>query len=321
MLHPLVGRNASNLSEQKYHTRLERDAFYMADHAVGGINIPSAMTYLEMARAAGELAGEQPISAMDDLHWKAPFAFSEGQEAQILFGIPKGDRVGFTINALRDDQPSVEAVSGTLIFGEPQDLETLDLDTIRTRLGEPVSGEAFYKNLEDSHLKYGASLKTLRSLQTGDNEVLAQLSLDGDDSARVFTLHPALLEGAFQAAYGLTHTLKAQDTWLPVALGRLTCYGPVTGNCLAYIHNMETVVRSGKEQQVFDLMISDEDGNVLAAARKLQLEALPADQVPEKPELILWSGTWAPEPFKEKMEWSLTVTSCSSIQTTNYAEC
>src|SRR5438552_1171580 len=60
-IHPLVQRNTSDLSEQRYSTTLTGEEFFLADHQVewkgqGGAKVLPGVAYLEMARAAMEQA-------------------------------------------------------------------------------------------------------------------------------------------------------------------------------------------------------------------------------------------------------------------------
>ncbi|WP_155985327.1 ketoacyl-synthetase C-terminal extension domain-containing protein, partial [Paenibacillus maysiensis] len=56
-LHPLLHRNTSDFSEQRYSTSLTGQEFFLADHVVKGQRVLPGVAYLEMARAAVELAG------------------------------------------------------------------------------------------------------------------------------------------------------------------------------------------------------------------------------------------------------------------------
>ncbi len=61
-LHPLLHRNTSDLLEQKFSTILNGDEFFLADHIVRNKRVLPGAAYLEMARAAAELAAA-PLAA------------------------------------------------------------------------------------------------------------------------------------------------------------------------------------------------------------------------------------------------------------------
>ena len=61
VLHPMLHRNVSDLSEQRYESRFNGEEFYLADHQVSGmgesaVSVLPGVAYLEMARAALEQA-------------------------------------------------------------------------------------------------------------------------------------------------------------------------------------------------------------------------------------------------------------------------
>ena len=52
LLHPLVHENTSDLSGQRFRTRLSGEEFFLSDHVVQGRRVLPGVAYLEMARAA-----------------------------------------------------------------------------------------------------------------------------------------------------------------------------------------------------------------------------------------------------------------------------
>src|SRR5438552_2203631 len=51
-LHPLVHRNTSDLSEQRFSTRFSGQEFFLADHRVHGERVLPGAVHLELVRAA-----------------------------------------------------------------------------------------------------------------------------------------------------------------------------------------------------------------------------------------------------------------------------
>src|SRR5690606_31727871 len=79
-IHPLVQRNVSDLSEQRYGTSLTGDEFFLADHRVvvegKAQSVLPGVAYLEMARAAlvDALPGCDEATPIElvDVVWLAP---------------------------------------------------------------------------------------------------------------------------------------------------------------------------------------------------------------------------------------------------------
>ena len=58
-LHPLLHRNTSTLSEQRFTSTFTGEEFFLMDHQVQGQKVLPGVAYLEMARAALTAAGEE----------------------------------------------------------------------------------------------------------------------------------------------------------------------------------------------------------------------------------------------------------------------
>src|SRR5258707_15794871 len=76
VLHPLLHRNTSDLSEQRYTSTFTGDEWFMQADPVGGGRRLSAAAYLEMARAAIADAWPAPPDAavltLRDIRWAPP---------------------------------------------------------------------------------------------------------------------------------------------------------------------------------------------------------------------------------------------------------
>src|SRR5579859_1888314 len=78
ILHPLVQRNTSTLGKQRFSSTFDGQEFFLADHQVQGLRIMPAVAYLEMARAAIDLAIESSarkqghILRLSQVEWIRP---------------------------------------------------------------------------------------------------------------------------------------------------------------------------------------------------------------------------------------------------------
>ncbi|HWU89448.1 MAG TPA: SDR family oxidoreductase, partial [Kofleriaceae bacterium] len=76
-LHPLVDRNVSTLEAVAFERTFRRDDAILRDHAVAGRAVLPGVAYLEMARAAGELAGPGAVTAIEDIAWIQPIVVDD----------------------------------------------------------------------------------------------------------------------------------------------------------------------------------------------------------------------------------------------------
>lgn len=79
-LHPLVHRNTSDVTELSFTSCFDGGEFFLSDHVVRGKRLLPGVAYLEMARAAVELAvgRERPVQ-LTQIVWIRPY-LAVGQE-------------------------------------------------------------------------------------------------------------------------------------------------------------------------------------------------------------------------------------------------
>ncbi|RKZ54148.1 MAG: non-ribosomal peptide synthetase, partial [Candidatus Parabeggiatoa sp. nov. 2] len=145
-LHPLLESNISTLAEQKFTTALTGEEFYLSDHVVGSQKILPGVAYLEMARAGGELAGEQPVMRLTNIVWARPITVSERAVPVNLSLYPDQQQVEFEVSTLDDNQQKQVHAQGKLTYESTavRDSETVEIETIQNRCVETWGREECY---------------------------------------------------------------------------------------------------------------------------------------------------------------------------------
>ena len=114
VLHPLLQRNISDLSQQRFSSVFTGDEFFLADHRVnvdgnGEQRVLPGVAYLEMARAAIEQAWpERPPSSILELLntvWVQPFVVTQNQQISIALA------------------PNENGIIDYKVYGQEQELE------------------------------------------------------------------------------------------------------------------------------------------------------------------------------------------------------
>ncbi len=205
-LHPLVQRNVSDLGRQAYRTTLSADDFYLRDHRVHGTRVLPGVAYLEMVRAAAELAlpGDRTRSVKFQNHsWIRPVAVDDAFELTIVlhdngddtdggrwleYEIVSEDEGGETQHARGTVRCSADAFDA-----EPVHFAAAE-EAIEGANRDPAS---LYARFETMGLSYGPTMQGIADLRSDGNQVVARLHLpDAADSG--FGLHPAMMDGAMQ---------------------------------------------------------------------------------------------------------------------------
>jgi len=271
-LHPLVHRNISTLSEQKFLTELTGEEFFLDEHRVESRKILPGVAYLEMARAAGEIAGEAPVRVLRNIVWLRPL-FSEGgiEKAEISLA-PDRDGVEFSIRS-HGKPVSVTYCTGKLGYelasGDPV---ALDLDGIRKRcLEEVIDGKGLYEYLHGMGLHLGKGFQIVQGISATPTEALARLRLPDhlQAGADKFWLHPALLDGSLHTSIGLT--LKngtALAAGLPFTAREIQILEPLTRLRYAYATFAEGEERAEPGARKLNITLLDEQGRVLVRVKE-----------------------------------------------------
>ncbi|WP_238651999.1 SDR family NAD(P)-dependent oxidoreductase [Paenibacillus piscarius] len=266
-LHPLVDVNISTLREQRFRKRLTPDLFYLRDHIVADQMLLPGVAYIEMARAAGELAAEAAVCRVRDVLWLKPVVMTEAvQELDIVLE-PAADDVQYEIFS-QDGSGRVVHARGILEFeGGPAAVtsRSFDLDAIKRRCpGRKDKQECYQHIFRDIGFSYGPSFQVTEEVLSGREETLARLSLNEDYRAGLpeFVLHPALFDGAVRSvAAGRDEAGRA--THIPFSVGSIEIFAPIPADCYVYTKVKEEADEDHQGLHIFDIAILDPAGREL----------------------------------------------------------
>ncbi len=218
--HPLLGRrlDSARNSETLWQTTLEKDRVdFLSSHRVAGTMVLPGTAYLEMAvQAGGALADvefRQPL-------WIGDEALEAGEvELQTtVFEEPEGRGRRFEIYSRSGDEAWVRNACGRCEPARPsRPVEALDISALQERLGAGTEAEDFYRDLATRGYDYGPQHRQVHRLWSGDREVLVELRSGLEKG--LWTLHPALLDSAWQGLAAWFENVADGDLWLPARVG------------------------------------------------------------------------------------------------------
>ncbi|KAB7627759.1 non-ribosomal peptide synthetase [Alkalilimnicola sp. S0819] len=249
-----------------YPLRLDPDVFYLRDHRIGGQPmLPGAMS-LELARAvhAQSLGGAefQPLS-LTQVRWLQPLRpLAAGPTTGIALQASEQGASVFRLLSGAGESEQLHA-SGVIAALEEAERGRLDLAMLRARC--PTTGDVgeFYARYAALGMDYGPGMRAVAELWLGSDELLARLRLP-EAAAGDFALHPAMVDGAFQACLGLFPESGGDDrTALPFALERVELLAPTTERMWAHVR----IQSAGARMQRIDLDLTDEQGELLVRLR------------------------------------------------------
>ncbi|GAV11581.1 SDR family NAD(P)-dependent oxidoreductase [Paenibacillus sp. NAIST15-1] len=274
-LHPCIDRNTSTLREQKFSTLLSGDEYFLRDHVIDKHKVLPGAVYLEMARAAAEIAGEQPVAKLKNIMWVQPFRAGDDSQTLDICLVPEHNVVAIEFVTHAGVGSMIHA-QGQAIFTTDQSVtpkdERINIETIKQRSIQTVIDDMMYQKLQVIGIEFGLSFRTQRYIYRNETEVLSYLELPSclQEGLADYGLHPVLMDGALQTVVHLARDFAAGEgaLMLPFSIEELEIFGPIPAHCYAYVTFSNTESPGNLGLQTFDIQIAAMDGQVVAKIQK-----------------------------------------------------
>jgi polyketide synthase PksL len=273
-IHPLLHRNTSDLSCQKYSTTLTGEEFFLKDHQVQDQKILPAVAYLEMARAAVETAiafkKESSILELRNVVWVQPIVVEDQKEINIALSPTDGClnadvKIDFEIYST-DGEKEIVHCQGQAVCIQRITLPKIDIVRLK---GETTKGKLqaseIYPVFKKMGANFGPSHQGIETVFQGDNQVVSVLRLPTavELVEKDYLLHPSLMDSALQSSIGLygdINKLKPQPL-LPFALDTLSVISACTKEMFAWVRYSDGS-RPGDKLEKMDVDLCDGEGNI-----------------------------------------------------------
>lgn len=265
-----------------------RDHWALAEHRVkNGPAMMPGTAQLELVAGAFARGSFRGAVEFRDVFFVAPLVVRDGETREVRVQLQRDEEKGAGSNAFRFSVLSrgsewTEHSVGTVALCRTRPASRVDLADLaaRCRLRELVfSGDD--QTRQEVRLTFGPRWHSLRKLDLGQGEALAEVELDPQFAGDVAALHqhPALLDMATGACLYLTHDYdRCDDLFLPISYRSLRVYRRFPAHFFSHIRARET---RGQRSEVesFDITVFDEQGALLAEIEAFAMRRIVA---PEK---------------------------------------
>ncbi|HYI12098.1 MAG TPA: SDR family NAD(P)-dependent oxidoreductase [Thermoanaerobaculia bacterium] len=264
--HPLLDESGPGVFRSRWNTSLP----FLRDHKVVGRHILPGACLVEMALSATRQ------TSLEEIAFLTPLQVSGGDAGVELTLQADGT---FVIRSGGSD-----IASGRTSNRRSATASAVDLDAWTAR--EPFDVDALLRQFEAAGVILGPYCRGLRRLWLGEGEAVAELQLPAGESRSLpyYTLHPTLVDGAFQAAMALL-ARTSSGVLVPASIGSVEVQTPLPAIC--YAHVRLTGARA------FDLAFLDENGATLATLERFSVAEL---HRPAEPALRYYRPEWAEVP-------------------------
>ncbi|MBB6023619.1 acyl transferase domain-containing protein/acyl carrier protein [Paenibacillus sp. JGP012] len=303
-LHPLVARNDSTFTEQKYTTLLSNEEWTLRDHRVErNILLPGAAA-LEFVLAAGEHALGGKLKSIRQIEWKVPLIFSaeDYEEKSVTAELTMLSEHAARFQLWTEVEAGQRTVhcSGELYAEGQSDSQgqtgTLPLAEIKSRCTSKLDASDYYKYFEQIGLHYGASFRPLIAMHSSNGEALAELRLPEhlEEDAAQYRLHPALLDGLFQSVIGLFDIGQSSHSYLPGKIENLNIEDSILNVRYAYVteETGSATETETLEERHFNILAVDDSGRVLVRIDRFTVRRRAGLRAETQSPLVLLRPFW-----------------------------
>jgi acyl transferase domain-containing protein len=276
-LHPLVSYNSSTLRDISFDSWISSALLAEFQLSLQGVRVLPAAAILELACACASLAGDRRIRGVRDIVWSQPLRVQSDVQLVRTYVKDIGDSIEYVVTSLDDGSHKTVHSEGRLLLGSrhaasidaPHSIASLKAQ------GVPLDAATHYQRLESRGIACGTAFRSVQELWCGGGGALARLALAQAPESRAerFVLHPALIDGAFQAALALLDGVQVRTAYVPFALEELSIVRRVARACYAHAQAVPAS-RGHDDVRSFDIYLLNEQGDVLVTFKGLALKAL-----------------------------------------------
>ncbi|MWV45523.1 amino acid adenylation domain-containing protein [Paenibacillus sp. HJL G12] len=312
-LHPFIDRNTSDFMAQKYTTTLTGNEFFLRDHVIHDQKVLPGVAYIEMGRAAGEMAAKQKIHKIKHIVWSRPIIVETPRDVDIMLTPHEHEReIEFIVCSYDQGQQVIHAqgklevrADAATDMNAAESHETFDIEDCLARCAGRIEHTDFYESDRAANAyQYGTTFRPIKALYYNGSEAISRIELpvERERDFDAFTLHPSLLEGCLQTIVGL---LQGRDTspFMPFSIDEVEMIRPFPKQCYVYATRADQASDKPGASK-FNLNLYDPQGRTVVIIRNYTIRTIPAatdtaSSASEKLETLYYHSSWEKANFME----------------------
>ncbi|MEN7551133.1 amino acid adenylation domain-containing protein [Rapidithrix thailandica] len=273
-LHPLLHKNGSSFLSQSFESNFHGGEFFFEDHKaeIEGIRhkVFPAASFLEMAYQAGKYSLENQNLILSNVIWEQPLIANEGDITAQCKLNPLNEGAVWTVS-----NKNIKCAQGQLRVSSNAETMKAPVD-ITAFNGKRYEKEQLYEGFKSSGMYYGNSFRSLQYIDIHGDSCLAKIRIPSSCREGLFeyTMHPSLLDGAFQTVIALMDNLEGTKTrYLPFSLKEMQISGPLPEEL--YVFTQLSVNANGSnDSRVFDIYLLTNEGKVITQLKEFTIKSL-----------------------------------------------
>lgn len=288
--HPLLGQQLylPGTKQIRFQGKISKNfPNWLQDHRVFETTIVPETAYLEMALAAGVAMDKTENIALENVVIQKALSLPDNGSYKIIqLVLTPQENLSYTFeifslettpNENNEEHQWILHASGNLLVKDKKSqVETIDLETLKSQCQEEVSTEKLYQRHQEQNINYGESFRALAQVWRQETVALGKINLS--DKLRVevedYQLHPVLLDASLQVLDATFLEDNYQNTYVPIGLERLLFYSQKSASIWCYAQLRQGEDRSKKTISA-DFRLFAEDGELIAIIEGFQLKHAP----------------------------------------------
>lgn len=287
IIHPLLQKNISNISEQHFSSIFTGQEFFLKDHIVQEQKMLPGVAYLEIVyqavkQASGCHVNNQTIIMLKNVVWARPFVVGDqplGVHIKLVSDKPGVFTYEIYSHSEANQTPIIHS-QGSAVLVELKEHYKLDIQGIKSKCDRYIlSAEQCYAAYKAVGISYGPGHQGIDKLYAGTGQALAKLRLPSSvlDTSNQYFLHPSIMDSALQAVIGFTcdpdkNSGTSCKLSLPFELQECQIIGRCTANMWALIQISEAGTKDKAQKVNIDLC--DDMGTVCIRMRGFSMRIL-----------------------------------------------
>ncbi|MBD8837737.1 MULTISPECIES: SDR family NAD(P)-dependent oxidoreductase [unclassified Paenibacillus] len=281
--------NRSDFRSYRYEFEFTGQESFFRDHEINGYNVLPASAHIELIRAAVMMAAqprEDEQINLQKLVWLQPVVAQQGMgRLRILLNPSSNGDIEVTVQSPSESQgdgtETMVFSQGTAVITKRGVRKTSEVETILSSCNlENLTSEQCYSFFSARGMRYGPDFQGLKIVSVGHDQALARIALPSNiiDGFQEGTLHPGLLDNAFQATIGIWSSASGniqeepQDTsLLPFSIQQLQIFGSCEAEMWAHVRVRQesgsAVVHADTE---YDMDLFNVEGDVRVSIRAMR---------------------------------------------------
>lgn len=297
-IHPLLGRNISDLSGQKYETIFSGEEPFFKDHVINGSRILPGVAYLEMARAAAKNAAKELFGSgsgikIKNVGWLSPVVCNPGEGADVCIRIEPGTDESLIYEVYTHPQGEILVHSrGSIEAVDEKSSVNENIEEIKAAGKATASGAACYQIYAGLGMEYGEAFRCIDRMYICADKVLSKIKMPSDPAmpCEGYVLHPGIMDAGLQTAIGfaLQRDKNHIRAAVPFALDEVTVFDQCGGDMWAVARRGDS---HGKLEK-YDVNLCDKTGKVCV---RMKGYAAKEPVHPQKERAIMLERFWKPD--------------------------